>query len=151
MSGLAFDLNIPSVSVTAATVQCLAFCKPPANQRVKLLGYGIFLDGALNSAIPVEVTLSRTTDGTLTTGGTAVKSDAGLAETVQTVVGIAASVQPAPTAPQKFKTFTVHPQLGYEFLAPLGQEEMLAGGTSFAMTINAPATVNARGYVKFEE
>jgi hypothetical protein len=49
------------------------------------------------------------------------------------------------------KTFTVHPQLGYEYLAPLGQEDLVAGGTQWGITINAGATVNARGYVKFEE
>ena len=49
------------------------------------------------------------------------------------------------------KTITVHPQLGYEYLSPLGQEEQVKGGTTWCISINAPATVNARGYVQFEE
>jgi len=50
-----------------------------------------------------------------------------------------------------FKTISVHPQLGYEFLAPLGQEEMIAGGTNCVFSANAPAGVNIGGYMKFEE
>ena len=76
---------------------------------------------------------------------------AGLAETVQSTVGLAASSQPTLTASLVYKTITVHPQLGYEYIAPLGQEEMIAGGTNFVFSANAPATVNIRGYFKCEE
>ena len=70
---------------------------------------------------------------------------------MQSTVGLAASVEPTLTASLVYKTITVHPQLGYEFLAPLGIEEQLAGGTNWVVSANAPATVDIRGYVKFEE
>jgi hypothetical protein len=151
MAGLQFDVNIPSKSLSANTPTCIGFVTSPANQRVKVLGYGFYFDGTSNSAQPVEIKLARPTAGTLTAGGTAIKCDAGLTETVQSTVGLAASVEPTLTASLVNKTITVHPQLGYEFLAPLGQEEMVAGGTNFVFSANAPATVNIRGYMKFEE
>ena len=49
------------------------------------------------------------------------------------------------------KTFTVHPQLGYEYLAPLGQEDVIKGGGTFCVQLTAQAGVNVRGYVKVEE
>jgi len=151
MAGLAFDVNIPSTALSAATPTVVGFVTAPTNQRVKLLGYGFYFDGTSNSAQPIEIKLARPTAGTLTTGGTAIKCDAGLGETIQSVVGLAASTQPTLTASLVAKTITVHPQLGYEYLAPLGQEEMIAGGTNFVFSANAPATVNIRGYFKCEE
>jgi len=151
MAGLAFDVNIPSKSLIAGSPLTVGFIQTPANQRVKLLGYGFYFDGTSNSAQPVEIKLARPTAGTLTAGGTAIKCDAGVAETIQSTVGLAASAEPTLTASLVCKTITVHPQLGYEYLAPLGQEEMIAGGTNFVFSANAPATVNLRGYMKYEE
>jgi len=151
MAGLAFDVNIPSSALSANTATVVGFIQTPANQRVKLLGYGFYFDGTSNSAQPVEIKLARPTTGTLTSGGAAIKCDAGVPETVQSTVGLAASAQPTLTAGLVCKTITVHPQLGYEYLAPLGQEEMIAGGTNFVFSVNAPAAVDIRGYMKFEE
>lgn len=151
MAGLAFDLNIPSNALSAASPTCVGFVTAPTNQRVKLLGYGFYFDGTSNSAQPVEIKLARPTAGTLTAGGTAVLCEPELTETVQSTVGIAASVQPTLTASLVFKTFTVHPQLGYEYLSPLGQEEYVGGGKNLVASVNAPAAVNVRGYMKFEE
>jgi len=55
------------------------------------------------------------------------------------------------TASLVYKTITVHPQLGYEYIAPLGEEEQLAGGTSWVASATAAATVNLRGYFRAEE
>jgi len=151
MAGLAFDVNIPSRALSAASATCVGFVTTPTNQRVKVLGYGFYFDGTSNSAQPVEIKLARPTAGTLTAGGTAIKCDAGLGETIQSTVGLAASAEPTLTASLVCKTITVHPQLGYEYLAPLGQEEMIAGGTNFVFSANAPASVNLRGYMKYEE
>ncbi len=151
MAGIRADVNIPSKSCVTATPTCIAFLTTPTNQRVKILGYGVFFDGVSNSAQPVEIKFARPTAGTLTAGGTAIISEPGFAETVQSTVGLAASAEPTLTASLVYKTITVHPQLGYEFLAPLGQEEQVKGGTNWVISVNAPATVNARGYFQFEE
>jgi hypothetical protein len=151
MAGLRASLDIPSKAISATTPTTFAFLTAPTNQRVKVLGYGFYFDGTVNSNAPVEIKLARPTAGTLTTGGTAIKDEPGMAETVQTVVGLAASSEPTLTASLVYKTITVHPQLGYEFLAPLGQEAQIAGGTNWVASINAPNAVDVRGYVLFEE
>jgi len=45
MAGLAFDVNIPSKSLSATTPTTVGFLTAPTNQRVKLLGYGFYFDG----------------------------------------------------------------------------------------------------------
>jgi hypothetical protein len=151
MAGLIFEVNIPSKTLTLATPTCIGFVTAPANQRVKLKAYGFYFDGTTNSATPVEIKLARPTAGTLTTGGTAIKTEPGLAETIQSVVGLAASSEPTLTASLVYKTITVHPQLGYEYIAPLGEEEQIAGGTNWVASANAAAGVNVRGYFRCEE
>jgi hypothetical protein len=151
MSGLRFKVNIPSVSLAAATATVVGWATTPTNQRAKVLGYGFYFDGTSNSATPVEIKLARPTTGTYTAGGTGVKDEPGLAETIQTAFGLAASAQPTMTASLVYKTITVHPQLGYEYLAPLGQEDQVAGATTWVASANAPATVNLRGYFWIEE
>ena len=65
--------------------------------------------------------------------------------------------EPTYTAPSSgasgniLKTFTVHPQLGYEYLAPLGQEDIIKGGGTWNVQFTAQAGVDVRGYVKIEE
>jgi hypothetical protein len=141
MAGLIFEVNLPSVSLTATSPTVVGFITSPTNQRVKLKAYGFFFDGTTNSAQPVEIKLARpTTVGTLTASGTAIKTEPGLAETIQSTVGLSASVQPTLTA-----------SLVYEYIAPLGEEEQLAGGTTWVASATAAATVNLRGYFRAEE
>ena len=135
---LASHLNIPSKAISATTATTFAGLTTPSNQRVKVLGYGFYFDGTVNTNQPVEIKLARPTSVTLTTGGTAILEEPGFAETVQTTTALAASGEPTLTASLVYKTLTVHPQLGYEYLAPLGQELQLAGGTKWVASINAP-------------
>src|SRR5262245_55466591 len=115
MAGVAVNVNIPSKALSPYTDTVIGFITAPTNQRVKLLAYGFYFDGTLNSAQPVTIKMLRPIDGTFTTGGTAIK-EPGLDETVQSTVGLAASVEPTLTASLVFKNITVHPQLGYEYL-----------------------------------
>jgi len=151
MAALRCTLNIPSKAISATTATCFGFLTSASNQRVKVLAYGFFFDGQVNTNQPVEIKIARPTAGTLTSGGTIIKDEPGMAETPTTTVGLAASVEPTLTASLVYKTLTVHPQFGYEWIAPMGQEEQLAGGTNWVVSINAPNAVNVRGYIKFEE
>jgi hypothetical protein len=157
MAGLIYEVNIPSTALTASTSAVVGWIGTPANQRVKLKAYGFFFDGTTNSNAPVEIKLARpTTQGTLTAGTTGnsnnpIKTEPGLAETIQSTSGTAASVQPTLTGGVVYKTITVHPQLGYEYIAPLGEEEQLAGGTYWTASATAQNAVNIRGYFRAEE
>jgi hypothetical protein len=150
MAALQFYVDIPSTSLgTTATV--VAWATAPSNQRVKVLGYGFFFDGTSNSNQPVQIQLCSPTTGTYTANTNAVLNEPELTETIQTSYGVAASTQPTISASNTYKTFTVHPQLGYEYLAPLGQEKIIKGGTTWAASITAPNGVDVRGYVLLEE
>jgi len=150
MAGLLFYNNCPSTSLSAATATTVLGVSTPTNQRVKVLGYGLFFDGTLNSAQPIQAVLGAFTGGAAFASTAVVKVEPELTETVQSKPYQWLTGQTEGTY-TVYKTFTVHPQLGYEYLAPLGQEDYVKGGTQWGIQLNAPATVNARGYAKFEE
>jgi hypothetical protein len=152
MAALRYTINIPSTSLTASTPTVVAFVKAPANQRLKVLGYGFFFDGTVNGNAPVEVKLATPTTGTFTTGSSAQLLEPELTETIQATYGIVASVQPTLSASNTNKTITVHPQLGYEYeCGDPDKVRIVAGGTTWCVSVNAPNTVDIRGYVMVEE
>jgi hypothetical protein len=50
----------------------------------------------------------------------------------------------------RHKTLAVHPQLGYEYLAPSGHEIIVLGGDSLEIVVEAPEAMTVRGYVLIE-
>jgi hypothetical protein len=155
MAAFQLTANIPSIQPNVGgsnTAACtvLAF-KAATNQRVKLLGYGFYLNGTLNSAQPVQVLIGRIT--TFTGSYTAVTlnpEEPEISLTPQTTAYLnnAGTTEPTYTA---LKTITIHPQLGYEYLAPLGQEDIIGGAGYWGFQVTEPAAVNVRGYAKIEE
>ena len=135
--------------LSAGTPRTPATVSAPTNQRLKILGYGFFFDGSLNSAQPVEIDIKR--GSTPGAGTTAVPqpNEGELPETFQASWLIDCTTEPIYTS--TLKTITVHPQLGYEYLAPVGQEIIVKGGSILGFQANAPAAVNIRGYVMYEE
>jgi len=150
MAALQFYNNCPSTSLAAATATTILGLSTATNQRVKILSFGVYFDGTSNSATPVQGILGAFTSGAAFSSTAVVKVEPELTETVQTKPYQWKSGQTEGTF-TAYKTFTVHPQLGYEYLAPLGQEDIVAGGTQWGIQLNAPATVDVRGYVKVEE
>jgi hypothetical protein len=149
MAALQGQASLGMTPLVASTAKSVIRLKASTNQRVKVLGYGFYFDGTSNSAQPVQIQIGRiSADGTFT-AETPLPNEPELTETFQTVVGINASAEP--TYSGYLKTWTVHPQLGYEYLAPLGQEIIINGGGMLGFVVNAPAAVDVRGYVMFEE
>jgi hypothetical protein len=149
MAALQGQASLGMTPLVASTAKSVIRLKAPTNQRVKVLGYGFYFDGTSNSAQPVQIQIGRiSADGTFT-AETPLPNEPELTETFQTVVGINASAEP--TYSGYLKTWTIHPQLGYEYLAPLGQEIIINGGGLLGFVVNAPAAVDVRGYVMFEE
>ena len=149
MAALQGQVSLGSTPLVASTAKSVIRVKAPSNQRAKILGYGFFFDGTSNSAQPVQIQIGRiSADGTFTTA-TVLPNEEELTETFQTVVGTNASAEP--TYSNYLKTITVHPQLGYEYLAPMGQEIIVKGGGMLGFVVNAQAAVDVRGYVMFEE
>jgi len=136
-------------ALTGGTARTPVVVTAPANQRLKILGYGFFFDGTSNSAQPVQVQLGRASAAGTSTGATPYPQEEDLAETFQATWGVDCTAEPTYT--HMLKTITVHPQLGYEYLAPAGQEIIVKGGGIFGVQALAPATVNMRGYILYEE
>lgn len=149
MAALQGQVSLGSTALSAGVAKTAIRVKAATNQRAKVLGYGFYFDGTSNSAQPVQIQIGRiSADGTFT-AATILPNEEELTETFQTSVGLAASAEP--TYSNYLKTLTVHPQLGYEYLAPLGQEIIVKGGGMLGFVVNAPAAVDVRGYICFEE
>jgi hypothetical protein len=152
MAALQGQVSIPQTALPAGSTLTVCRLKAPANQRVKVLGYGVYFDGTSNSAQPVQVQLGRiSADIASPSALTILPNGEDLTESFQTSAAQSTAHANEPTYSGYLKTLTVHPQLGYEYEAPEGQEIILKGGGMLGFVINAPAAVNVRGFVMFEE
>jgi hypothetical protein len=137
------------VALTAATAKTVLQIVAPANHRVKVLGWGVFFDGTSVTAEPVQVTVSRQSTAGTMSSLTPVKLDDSLAETLQTSAQHTATAEP--TTSDALDVIEVHPQQGYEIRYPLGQEPIIGGGDRLGIVCTAPAGVNVRAKLIFEE
>jgi hypothetical protein len=158
MAALQGYIDIPSTSLTGGTGLTVLEIVAPTNQRVKVLAYGFYFDGTSNSAVPVQALIARPTAAGTYTSILPVPIEQECTEAFQATYNYKnTGTEPTYTAPSSgasgniLKTFTVHPQLGYEYLAPLGQEDIIKGSGVLAVQLTAQAGVNVRGYVKVEE
>lgn len=149
MAALLGHVSLGSTPLSANTAKTVIRVAAPADQRVRILGYGFYFDGISNSAMPVQIQIGRiSVDGTFTPA-TPLPNEEDLTGTFQTAVGLNASAEP--TYSGYLKTLAVHPQLGYEYLSPFGQEIIVKDGGMLGFVVTAPAIVDVRGYVMFEE
>lgn len=137
------------VALSAATAKTVIQITAPANHRVAVLGWGIFFDGTSVTAEPVQVRLLRQTTAGTMSALTPVALDGSVGETIQTSAQHTASAEP--TAGNVVDVIECHPQQGYEVIYPLGQEVILQGAGRVGIEVTAPATVNARAKIRFEE
>lgn len=152
MAAFQGQVSIPSVALPIGNALTVCRLKAAANQRVRVLGYGFFLDGTSNSAQPVQLQFGRmSVDVTSPAALTILPNEEDLTETFQTSAAASPAHADEGTYTNYLKTIAIHPQLGYEYLAPQGQEIIIKGGGMLGFVLNAPAAVNVRGYVMFEE
>jgi len=150
MADLVFTASSSLISLVAATPKTLLQLKAPANQRVKILGWGVYFNGQNADAQHVVVRLLRQTDDGTMSGAAAEKVDASIAETVQTVARENASVEPA--AGSILCRKQIHPKNGYEENPPdPGKEYKIPAGGRLAIEVNAPAAVDAVAWFRAEE
>jgi hypothetical protein len=151
MAAIQGVVTIAETALVTATAKTLVQIVAAANHRVRLLGWGIFFDGTGPTNEPVQVRLLRqTTAGTSSDAGAAVvKIDSSADETLQTTARITVTAEP--TAGDVLWVGEVHPQGGYEAMFPWGNEIIVPGGTRLGIEATAPAGVNARAYMRWEE
>ena len=141
--------NSAAVALSAATAKTILQLNAPANQRLKLQRVGVFFDGASTTAVPVLVRLVIATTAGTNTALTLNKLVSTDDETIQSTAGENASAEPTKTT--LLDQWLVHPQMGVDITYAFGQERVVAGGGRVALECTAPASVNVRGKIDFEE
>lgn len=150
MASLICVATIAEQALGAATAETVLQIVAPTNQRVKVLGWGVFFDGTSVTAEPVQVILTRQTGAGTSSANTPVRLDGSLSETIQTTARDTFTAEPT-SDDATIDVVEVHPQQGYEKLYPLGQEPIIDGGGRLGIKCTAPAAVNCRAKIIFEE
>jgi len=148
MAGLLCIAQTTEVALTSATLKTVLQIVAPTHQRLKIKRWGVFFDGTSATDAPVEVRLRRQTDAGTMSALTPVKQVAG-SETVQTTAQHTATAEP--TGGDVIDTAEVHPQSGYEAVIPFDMPIEVPGGGRIAIDCKAPAGVNVRAKIIFEE
>jgi hypothetical protein len=150
MAALKARANSGSVALVAATAKTVLQLVAPTNQRVAITFVGIYLDGATSTAVPVQVRILRQTTAGTSTNAPPVDVEKELTETIQTTAG--ANFSAEPTAGDVLANFTVPAYQGmYESVPPPDQQLVIQGGGRLGFECTAPAGVNVRITVQFEE
>ena len=136
-------------ALVAATQETLIQIVAAANHRVKVLEWGIFFDDSDVDAVPVAVVLQRQSDAGTSGANTPTKNDDSLAETLLTTARDACTVEP--TSGDVVDMILCHPQTGFVRQYRVGEEVIVGGGDRVGVRATAPAGVNARAYIRFEE
>ena len=148
MAGLVCIAQTSEVTLSIATAKTVLQIIAPAHQRLKIKRWGVFFDGSDGTAQPVEVTLNRQSTSGTVTSLTPVKQVAG-SETVQTTASHTATAEP--TSGDIIDSAEVHPQAGYEVIIPFDLPIEVPGGGRLGIVCTAPAAVNVRAKIVFEE
>lgn len=142
-------LTTAEVALTAATAKTVLQLAAAANHRVKVLSWGVYFDGISPTAEPIQVRLLRQTAAGTMTPLTALKRDDSLSETLLTAGSHTATIEP--TAGDVMEVKEIHPQTGYEKIYPFGGEVIVGGSDRIGIECTAPAGVNVRAEIVFEE
>ena len=148
MAGLMCSAQTAEVALGAAAVKTVIQVAAPANQRLVLKKWGVSFDGVSATAEPVQVELLRQTTAGTMSSLTPVRRSAG-SETAQATAAHTATVEP--TAGDILDSVEVHPQAGYVELVPYDARIEVPGGGRIAIRATAPAAVNARAVLVWEE
>jgi hypothetical protein len=149
MARLNAVIQTAEVALSAATAKTVIQLTSPSNHRVAVLGWGVFFDGTSVTAEPVQVRLLRQTSAGTMSALTPVAMDGSVGETIQSTAQHTASAEPS--SGNVVDVIECHPQQGYEKIFPMGQEIILAGAGRVGIECTAPATVNVRAKIFFEE
>ena len=144
-----FFVQTAETALLAGVAKTILQIAAPANQKVKVLEWGVFFDGTVVTAEPCEIILVRQTSAGTMTPATPAKVDESNSQAIQS--GAFANATAEPTLGDVVDLVEVHPQQGYAKIYPLGQERVVTGGSRIGIQIKAPANVNVRPYMTCEE
>lgn len=151
MNGYTVNSGSSAVALSATTPKTVLGVIAAANVSARLAELGVSFDGVTSTAVPVLVELC---DSTGATAGTPAASPTpkqvrGAPRAAQSVGGNNYSAEP--TVLTVIKHWLVHPQTGMALQFPLGREPEHTGVGGLFLRLTAPAAVNCRAYMEFEE
>jgi hypothetical protein len=149
MADLRFSAQISEQALSSDTTETLIQLAAPANQRVKILRWGVFFDGTQPRNEPVQIRLLRQTSSGTADALSLVLLDDSLSETPQT--SARSNFTAEPSSGDVLESYNIHPQQGIFVPYVLGQELILGGGGRIGVDCNAPNNVNARAFIIGEE
>lgn len=140
------------IALSAATAKTVASVINSSAGLIRVTEFGVSFDGTSGSAEPVTVELCASTQATAGTPGstpTPVRIS-GATRTAQAATALNYSAEP--TVLTVLKTWLVHPQTGIVIQFPLGREpQQNTGSNALSLRLTAPANVNCRAYLEWEE
>ncbi len=135
-------------ALAAATAETVIQLVAPANHLLKLKGWSISFDGVVVTAEPIIVELYRQTSAGTSSALTPLKVNDSLAETLQATARDKFTAEP--TLGDLMDVFEVHPQQGWKEV-DADYLYMIAGGARLGIRATAPAAVNCKSWMKYEE
>ena len=148
MAGVFCAATTAEIALAAGTAKTVLQVIAPTNQRLRVRRYSVAFDGTSATAEPVQIrVLRQSTAGTMSSL-TPVKLSAG-SETVQATAQHTATAEP--TAGDVLDAFECHPQSGFDVVLPADMPIEIPGGGRLGIECTAPAVVNVRAKIWFEE
>lgn len=150
-AGYVINSGSSAVALSAATAKTVLGVVCASNVMARLNEVNMEFDGVSATAVPVLVELCDSTGGAAGTPGATPtpKQIRGNARAAQCTAGNAYSAEP--TTLTVLKHWLVHPQTGRVIQFPLGREPEHVGAGGLFLRVTAPATVNVRAGMEFEE
>ena len=139
------------VALTAATAKTILSVINSATGLIRVTEISGSFDGISSTAEPVTVELGLcTTTGAGTSTSHTIVQNRGPTRTVQATAKRNYTAEPSTIT--VIRQWLVHPQTGITVQFPLGREpEQITASQLILIRCTAPATVNARGHIEFEE
>ncbi len=139
-------------ALTAATAKTIVSIIAAAIAPFRVTEIGVSFDGIVATAVPVLVELmSSTQAGAGTPGSSPTPTQVGGPTRTVQAAG-AEDYSGEPSVLTAIRKWLVHPQTGIVIQFPLGREpEQVITADAYVLRCTAPASVNATGYIEFEE
>lgn len=148
MADMIWIAQTAEVALSAGVEKTVLQIVAPANQRLKVLRWGVYFDGTVVTAEPAQIRLLRQTTGGTMSSLTPVKLGT-QSESIQASAYHTATAEP--TAGDVLDMCEAHTQGGYEVIFPIGQDIKVPGGGRIGIAITSPADVNVRAKIIVEE
>lgn len=145
-----YMVSIDAIALTAATAKSVFELAAPSTDRAQIKEWWVDFDGVSSTAVPVKVEVGRfsaaVTTATSVTPSKMDSADGAAAVTTKH----STSTEGAGTA-SDVAIHRISPTSGYHYVAPLGNELVVAVSTFFRIRLTAAAAVNATFGVIWEE